>query len=51
MKTQNTAVLFFVLLTGLLHVGLIRKSEDPILKTQTDPILYKEKMEQETIKV
>lgn len=30
----------------LLNMGSIRKQEDPIVNTQTNPILYKEKMEE-----
>lgn len=30
----------------LFHLGAIRKDEDPILKTQTDPISYKQKLEE-----
>jgi hypothetical protein len=30
----------------LLHLGAIRKNEDPIAKTQTDPISYKQKLEE-----
>lgn len=31
---------------GLLSLGAIRKNEDPILRTQTDPISYKQKQEE-----
>lgn len=31
---------------GGLNLGTIRKKDDPILNTQTDPIAYKEKMEE-----
>lgn len=32
---------------AVLNLGTIRRAEDPIRDTQTDPILYKQKMEQE----
>ncbi len=35
-----------VLCCSLLNMGTIRKKEDPILKTQTEPISYKQKMEE-----
>ncbi|HXV28395.1 MAG TPA: hypothetical protein VD913_05445 [bacterium] len=33
-------------LIALLHVGSVRKQEDPIVMTQTNPIAYKDKMEE-----
>ena len=36
----------FVSLLMVLNIGTIRKNEDPILKTQTDPISYKQKLEE-----
>lgn len=35
-----------ILFLSLMHVGTIRKKDDPIVKTQTDPITYKAKMEE-----
>ena len=32
-------------LSSMLNIGTIRKKEDPILKAQTDPISYKQKMD------
>ena len=48
---RNLDLLKFVcpmvlVLLSVLNIGTIRKKDDPILKTQTDPILYKEKMEE-----
>jgi hypothetical protein len=41
-KAGYAALGFFV----LLNVGAIRKNEDPISRTQTDPISYKKKLEE-----
>jgi hypothetical protein len=30
-----------------MHIAAIRREEDPVLKTQTEPILYKQKVEEE----
>ena len=42
------AVLVFIGITVLsfFQMGVIRKKEDPILKTQTEAISYKQKMEE-----
>lgn len=37
-------VFFLFLVTP--HFGTVRKKDDPILRTQTDPIAYKDKMEE-----
>lgn len=37
----------FVLVLAAANMGVIRRDQDPIRDTQTDPILYKQKMEQE----
>ncbi len=37
---------FVLLLLVFIHGGAVRKKDDPILRTQTNPILYKEKMEE-----
>ncbi|MFH1208679.1 MAG: hypothetical protein V1673_03895 [Candidatus Omnitrophota bacterium] len=41
--------MFFIFVSVLagMNLGLIRKAEDPIRDTQTDPILYKQKKEEE----
>jgi len=46
---MNKNILFFIFLSVLagLNLGSIRKSEDPIRDTQTNPILYEQKMEEE----
>ena len=46
---MNPRVLFIlcVIMTALLNLGVIRRNEDPVRDTQTDPITYKQKMEQE----
>ena len=36
-----------LVISSLLNLGTIKKADDPILKTQTDPISYKQKMEEE----
>ena len=46
MKKAVRVVSTVVVLGSLLNIGTIRKKEDPILKTQTDPIAYKQKMEE-----
>lgn len=44
---QKRYILIIGLLTVfVLNMGLVRKKENPIRDTQTDPILYKQKMEQ-----
>ena len=35
-----------ILGTSFLNLGVIHRKEDPILKTQTDPVLYKQKEEE-----
>lgn len=46
---MNQKQLFFILIIGLaaLNVATIRREEDPIRKTQTDPIAYQQKLEEE----
>ncbi|MDD5225580.1 MAG: hypothetical protein PHV97_00155 [Candidatus Omnitrophica bacterium] len=46
---MNKNTLFFIFLSVLasLNLGSVRKSEDPIRDTQTNPILYEQKMEEE----
>lgn len=46
---MNKRALFFIFVSVLagLNVASIRKAEDPIRDTQTNPILYKQKMEEE----
>lgn len=39
-------MLAFLVVAGFANLGTIRKKEDPILKTQTDPITHKQKMEE-----
>jgi hypothetical protein len=46
---MNKNAIFFIILSVLagLNLGTVRKTEDPIRDTQTNPILYKQKMEEE----
>ena len=44
---RNFLTLGAVLILVVLHSGTVRKEEDPIRQTQTDPILYKQKVEEE----
>jgi hypothetical protein len=46
---MNNKVMFFIFLSVLasLNLGSIRKAEDPIRDTQTNPILYEQKKEEE----
>ena len=46
---MNKNVLFFIFVSVLagLNLGSIRKAEDPIRDTQTNPILYEQKKEEE----
>ena len=46
---MNKKAMFLILMSVLagLNLGLIRKVEDPIRDTQTDPILYEQKKEEE----
>jgi len=46
---MNRKAIFFIFLSMLagLNLGTIRKAEDPIRDTQTNPILYEQKMEEE----
>ncbi|HOW58206.1 MAG TPA: hypothetical protein PLO78_00615 [Candidatus Omnitrophota bacterium] len=44
---KRTLFSIAVLAMTVLHLGVIRRNEDPIRDTQTDPILYEQKMEQE----
>ena len=46
---MNTKALFFIFMSVLagLNLGSIRKAEDPIRDTQTNPILYTQKQEEE----
>lgn len=46
MKREIFFGLFIVILASA-HLGTIRRNEDPIRNTQTDPIAYKQKMEEE----
>jgi hypothetical protein len=47
--TMNKSMLFFifVVVLGGLSLGTVRKAEDPIRDTQTNGILYEQKMEEE----
>ena len=40
-------LILLLILIGLSSIATIRKDEDPVRKTQTDPILYKQKMEEQ----
>lgn len=44
-KSMSLVALFLVL--ALMQLGTIRRKDDPMVKAQADPILFKEKMEQE----
>ena len=46
---MNTKAVFFIFLSVLagLNLGTVRKAEDPIRDTQTNPILYEQKKEEE----
>ena len=46
---MNKSALFFLFLSVLagLNLGTVRRAEDPIRDTQTSPILYSQKMEEE----
>lgn len=46
---MNRKALFFIFLSVLagLNLGTVRKAEDPIRDTQTNPILYEQKKEEE----
>jgi len=46
MKKITLFLSVMIVVIGFLNSGTIRKKEDPILKTQTDPITYKQKMEE-----
>ena len=46
MKKAFMWVGIVVAMSGLFNLGTIRKKEDPITKTQTDPISVKQKMEE-----
>ncbi|MBI3307517.1 MAG: hypothetical protein HYZ84_06915 [Candidatus Omnitrophica bacterium] len=43
---KKPAIFLLLILCFMLHAGTLRKNEDPILKTQTNPILHKQKMEE-----
>ena len=43
---KRLAFLIFLSSTVFLQMGLIRKDQDPIAMTQTDPITYKQKVEE-----
>ncbi len=46
-KKGSQAVLSFVLIAAsVLHFGAIRKNQDPVRRTQTDPISLKQKQEE-----
>lgn len=47
MRPNLLAASFVVFLSAVLNLGTIRKKEDPILKTQADPISIKQKIEEE----
>ena len=46
---MNRKTLFFIFVLGMaaLNLGTVRRTEDPIRDTQTNPILYQQKMEEE----
>lgn len=44
---KNALFFIFVLVLAGLNLGTIRRAEDPIRDTQTDPILYEQKKEEE----
>lgn len=46
---MNRKVMFFIFVSVLagLNLGSIRRAEDPVRDTQTDPILYEQKKEEE----
>lgn len=44
---KNAVFLIFLSVLAGLNLGTVRKSEDPIRDTQTNPILYQQKMEEE----
>ncbi len=46
---MNTKAITFIFLSALaiLNLGTVRKAEDPIRDTQTNPILYEQKKEEE----
>ena len=46
MKTLGKMIIVGVCAIALLNIGTIRKKDDIILKTQTGPIAYKQKMEE-----
>ncbi len=46
MKKITLILSVMIVMIGFLNSGTIRKKQDPILKTQTDPITYKQKMEE-----
>ena len=45
-KLSNGAFKGIMLVLALFSMGTIRKDQDPILKTQTDPIALKQKLEE-----
>ena len=45
-KLRSYLLIAVFILTGILNVGAILKREDRIAQTQTDPILYEQKMEE-----
>jgi len=44
---RNIPLFIFVLVLAALNTGTIRRNEDPIRDTQTNPIGYQQKMEEE----
>ena len=46
---MNKRALFFIFVLGMaaLNLGSVRQTDDPVRDTQTNPILYKQKMEEE----
>ena len=47
LMNSNAVFLIFVSFLAGLNLGTVRKTEDPIRDTQTNPILYQQKMEEE----
>ena len=46
MKRTVVLISVVMVMSSWVHLGTIRKREDPILKTQTDPITYQKKLEE-----
>lgn len=45
-KKETFFLIVMIASVGLLNSGTIRRKPDPVVKTQTDPISYKQKMEE-----